>query len=301
MLWTQQTGLQATQKLPRVVYLPPVVAQFCAEEQHTFWEAHGHMDKLIEEEIIDEEQGKFLKMWLQANCQGDIDDQALQGLSAINGSRDFTKWCFDHLNTFLRMEHDNHWSQRAIGASDTEIATVLRDMSANLRGMTQDRGNGVADTVGSAKEVAIKPYSVYETAALMGFCGITDKTQIPVIWGLFKTSKEVKDHRLNIAKRMAVWLGANGIPIDHSISSSRKQSRTSSNCAPTQAAERGPSILACLLRVLGVIESIRIKEAAAEESKSNQTLKEAKKLASAESREPPHDLLTLKSRQATDT
>jgi hypothetical protein len=193
------------------------VAQFCAEEQHAFWEAHGHMDKLIEEEIIDEEQGKFLKMWLQANCQGDIDDQALQGLSAINGSRDFTKWCFDHLNTFLRMEHDNHWSQRAIGASDTEIATVLRDMSANLRGMTQDRGNGVADTVGSAKEVAIKPYSVYETAALMGFCGITDKTQIPVIWGLFKTSKEVKDHRLNIAKRMAVWLGANGIPIDHSI------------------------------------------------------------------------------------
>ena len=64
--------------------------------------------------------------------------------------------------------------------------------------------------------------------------------------------------------------------------------------ASLKTAERGTSILACLPRLLGAIEGNRIREAAAEESKSNRTLKEAEKLATAESREPPRDILTLK-------
>jgi uncharacterized membrane protein YgcG len=137
---------------------------------------------------------------------------------------------------------------------------------------------------------------------LMGFCGINDKRHIPVIWGLFKTSKEVDDHRLNISKRMAVWSRANGIPIDHSTFFLKEtiedivkiRSNPGGATASLKTAERGPSILACLPRMLGAIETLRIKEAAAEDSKANRTMKEAEQLARADSREPPQDLLSLK-------
>ena len=309
-LWEQPVGLESTQKLPRLVYLPSLVAKVCVEEQHTYWEVHCHINKLIDTEDIGEADGKFLKMWLRANCQGSIDDPKLHLalIPAINGARDFTKWCFDHLNTFLGMDAGPITSQQLPGTADMDIATVLRDMSRNLQCLNQRKDAGATDNAGSnVKDTAIKPYSVYDTAALMGFCGITDKKQIPVIWGLFKTSKKVEDHRLNLSKCMAVWSKTQGIPIDHSIfflkdtieDIVKLRSNPGGATASLKTAERGPSILACLPRLLGAMETIRIKEAAAEESKANRTLKEAEKLASADSREPPHDLLTLKLLVAT--
>jgi hypothetical protein len=80
-----------------------VVARFCAEEQRTFWEVHRHIDGLIDEDIIEEEQGQFIKLWLRANSQGNIEEQPLHLTlnPAINAAREFTRWCFDHLNTYL--------------------------------------------------------------------------------------------------------------------------------------------------------------------------------------------------------
>jgi hypothetical protein len=309
-LWPAPGGLQLTEKLPRLIYLPSLVARFCVEEQRTYWEVHCQINKLIDEEAIDEDSGKFIKMWLRANAQGDVDDPKLHlALNpAINGARDFTKWCFDHLNTFLGAERIKDSTPQAPSPSAMDIATVLRDMSAHLQGLHR-RGDAEAGEMAgnNAKESTNKPYSVYDTAALMGFCGVTDVRQLPVIWGLFKTSKEVEDHRLNIAKRMALWSKTHGIPIDHSVFFVKEtiediiklRSNPGGATASLKTAERGPSILACIPRVLGAIETIRIKEAAAEESKANRTMKEAEKLAASDSREPPHDLLTLKLLVAT--
>ena len=262
------------EKLPCLVYFPAVVARFCAEEQRTFWEVHRHIDGLIDKEIIKEEQGQFIKLWLRANSQGDIEDQTLHLTMnpAINAAREFTRWCFDHMNTNLRMQNDNKHTAGSAGSSDMDIAAALRDMSSNVKGVSQGQGHGAADTTGGTKDNAIKPYSSYDMA-----CAVADKKQIPVIWGLFKTSKEVEDHRLNISKCMAVWAKENGIPIDQSIFFLKEtiedivklRPNPGGATASLKTAERGTSILACLMRFLGAIKSICIRETAAEESKPN--------------------------------
>jgi hypothetical protein len=69
-LWERPGGLQSTQKLPRLIYLPSLVAKFCAMDQRTFWEVHSYVNTLINDEIIDEEQGEFLKMWAPGQLSG---------------------------------------------------------------------------------------------------------------------------------------------------------------------------------------------------------------------------------------
>jgi hypothetical protein len=69
----------------------------------------------------------------------------------------------------------------------------------------------------TSKDNTPKPYSQYDIALIKGYCGITATKDIPIIWALFKTSKDREDHRLNMQKRMQVWSKNNGIPINHSV------------------------------------------------------------------------------------
>ena len=163
-------GLESTQKLPRLVCHLSLVARFCVEEQRTYWEVHCYINKLIDEEAIDKDGGKFLKIWLRANCQGDMEDPKLHLAlnSAINGARDFTKWCFDHLNTFLGRERGTVTPYLSPGQSGVDIGTVLRDMSMNLKGLNQRKESVAVDSSGGkTKDTVIKPYSVYDSSVLM--------------------------------------------------------------------------------------------------------------------------------------
>jgi hypothetical protein len=53
------TALLTKRDLPRLVYLPPQVPVFGAEEQGTFWEVHQYIDGVIANNTIQENDGEL--------------------------------------------------------------------------------------------------------------------------------------------------------------------------------------------------------------------------------------------------
>ena len=190
----------------------------------------------------------------------------------------------------------------------SDVVAALKDLTTQWQAAAANN-IGSLHTAGptSSKEQPPKPYSAYDIATIKGYCGITNTEDIPIIWALFKTSKDREDYHLNIQKCMTVWSKANGTPIDHGMFLSsdtiddivKLRPNPGGSSATLKTGERGISILACLPRAANEIENIRLREVAAEESKASQTLKEAEKLAAADSREPANDLLSLKLNLAT--
>jgi hypothetical protein len=99
-----------------------------------------------------------------------------------------------------------------------------------VRLLLKNAGGSQGDANGSASDKTdekIKAYTQYKVAKLMGYARENDAAQLPYIWKLFKTSKEVDDHRTNLHREMMKWSQGQGIAIDRSIlSSPRKQWRT---------------------------------------------------------------------------
>jgi hypothetical protein len=168
-------------------------------------------------------------------------------------------------------------------------------------------GAGSNATPAQQKDGTALIYTDYQVAVIKGYCGLRDTGAIPIIWALFQTSKHTEDHRLNLEKRMREWATMNGVEIDHGVFFSKETIEDIVKLRPNpgdghptlKTAERGVSILACLPRSQNEIEAIRIKEQAAEESKTNRTLAEALKLAATESRQPASGSLELKLNIAT--
>jgi hypothetical protein len=178
-----------------MVYLPPHVVIFCAEEQRTFWDVHRIIDKLIADNTIEEDDGEFLKCWLCAVTQGDpaSPQLGLDLLPAINANRDFVEWSFHHLDSFLGAVQIGMATPSNNGGSN--FVATLQDLTSKLQPTAtptttpNQTGKGT-----SSKDNAIKPYSQYDVATIKDFCGITRTSEIPVIWTLFKTSKDNEDH-----------------------------------------------------------------------------------------------------------
>jgi hypothetical protein len=132
-------------------------------------------------------------------------------------------------------------------------------------------------------EAAPSLYTEYQVAVIKGHCGMRETASIPVIWALFQTTKHFKDHRLNLDKRMKEWLAQNGVEIDHGVFFAKDTIDNIVKVRPSpgdghstpKAAKNGVRILACLPRTQQDIESICLKEQAADESRQNQTLAEA--------------------------
>jgi hypothetical protein len=303
------TALLAEMDLPRIVYLPPQVAFFCTEAQRTFWEIHQFMDGLVTEGAITEEDGEFLRCWMRAATQGDPTRPALglELMPAVNANRNFAEWCCHHLDSFLGKNTPP--SSHTAGNQGADVVAAIQNLATQWQSATASSHTQQSTIVSAAAKEnhTPKPYSTYDIAAIKGYCGITATSDIPIIWALFKTSKDREDHRLNIQKRMAVWSKENGIPIDHSIFLAsdtiddivKLRPNPGGASATVKTGERGVSILACLPRVASDIESIRLRESAAEASKGSRTLKEAERLAAADSREPATDFLSLKLNIAT--
>ncbi len=59
-----------------------------------------------------------------------------------------------------------------------------------------------------------KMYDEHEVAMLKGFCHVGSVGELPPIWSLFQTSKNVDTHRANIKASMEEWAKKNGVPIE---------------------------------------------------------------------------------------
>jgi hypothetical protein len=66
-LWSHG-GLTTETTLPRLVYLPSIVAKYAAEKPRTAWEVHQYLNEIVQAEdaIVEEEDVVNLKRWLLA-------------------------------------------------------------------------------------------------------------------------------------------------------------------------------------------------------------------------------------------
>ena len=100
-------------------------------------------------------------------------------------------------------------------------------------------------------------------------------------------SKHTEDHRLNLNKCMKEWPAQLGIEINQGVYFSKDTIDDIVKLPPNpgdgyhalKTEEKGISILACLPQTQHEIESIQLREQAADDSKQNQTLAKALKLA----------------------
>jgi hypothetical protein len=94
-LWTQAGGLASEVLMPRLVYLPSVVAKYAAESPKTAWEIYQFIDELIAGDApeVTEEEVVNIKQWLltvgeTAGAKG----LALNMSSVVTTSSVFQEW-----------------------------------------------------------------------------------------------------------------------------------------------------------------------------------------------------------------
>jgi hypothetical protein len=307
-LWTQAGGLSSEVLMPRLVYLPSVVAKYAADSPKTAWELYQFIDELVVGDApeLTEEDVASIKQWLLTVGQtAGAKGLALNMGSVVTTSPVFQEWAFHHLNSYLGEKLEPAQAQQAPSTTTPQGHQQSNFLEDVVRILLKNAGGNQGESNSSSSDKAeekIKAYTQYEVAKLMGYARENDAAQLPYIWKLFKTTKETDDHRTNLHREMLTWSQSNGIAIDRSVFFSKETmedivkmrfnpvglSATLTTC------EKGVTNLLCLPRTAGEVEALKLFERAVEETMATRTLKEAEKLASSNKRDPPTDYFSLK-------
>ena len=196
------------------------------------------------------------------------------------------------------------------GNAEVEASPLLQQVSRIL--FAQNQANQAAKskpdgTNTTTSEDKIKPYTQYEMAALYGFIGSTNREDIPDIWKLFKTSKEIEDHRLNIAREMRKWSKSMGIEIDRTMFLPKDviDDLVKLRFNPVgvhvslKSCDKGISNMLAVARTVHEVEAMRIFEENVAATTATRTLKELEKMANSEKKHPPTEYHSLKLMIAT--
>jgi hypothetical protein len=299
--------------MPRLVYLPSVVARYAAETPRTAWEVYQFINDLViqDDSEVAEADAAGIKQWLLAVGQtAGAKGLALTMASVVTTSPVFQEWSFHHLNGYLGEKPDQNQVQQVQQqtshqpqAGSNFLEDVVRLLLKNAGGQQSE----TSTTAAAQAEEKVKAYTQYEVAKLMGYARENDPAQLPYIWKLFKTSKEADDHRMNLHREMMTWSQEKGIAMDRSIFFAKEtiedivKMRFNPVGLATSLAtcEKGISNLLCLPRTAGEIEALKLFEKAVEDTAATRTLKEAEKLANSSKRDPLTDYFSLKVMVAT--
>lgn len=140
---------------------------------------------------------------------------------------------------------------------------------------THWEGNGMGGGAGGVDhpnehEVGGRTYSDDKIAMLKGYCGILDTAQIPRIWYIFQTTKEITSHRHHLRTVMERWAKQTGHEIDKApffMETTVKDIvgmhfNPGEGVAHFSSAHQGISILTCQPRSAPDIELIKGEEEA---------------------------------------
>jgi hypothetical protein len=199
-LWAHG-GLAAEITLPRLVYLPAVIAKFVSEKPRTAWEVHQHLNEMTvsEESLFEEGDIENLKKWLLAVGQvAGAKALALSMAPVVTTVAVFEEWCFHHINSYLgekvvdKSDGPATPAPQAAGGLEEVVRLLLQSFAEQNN---KQSTNGAADKSENEK---VTPYTQYQVAMLAGYCNEFDTAQLPEFWKLVKTTKETEDHRMNL-------------------------------------------------------------------------------------------------------
>jgi hypothetical protein len=178
------------------------------------------------------------------------------------------------------------------------VTTVLQNIAGR-----QDR----ALLEATKKSEESKPYDECDIAALMGYCGVRSPDEVPALWPQLKQTKKPVDQRALILNAMEQWAFDERKEIDTTFFLSKEvledimkiQPNDTNTVGMNSTTARGVSNLVVLPRRMAEIETMMKLEEAADKTEYSRTLKEAERLAKAETRAPPRTYYTLKLNVAT--
>jgi hypothetical protein len=175
------------------------------------------------------------------------------------------------------------------------VTTVLQNIAGR-----QDR----ALLEATKKSDESKPYDECDIAALMGYCGVRSPDEVPAVWPQLKQTKKPVDQRALILNAMEQWSFDERKEIDTTFFLAKEvledimkiQPNDTNTVGMNSTTARGVSNLVVLPRRMAEIETMMKLEEAADKTEYSRTLKEAERLAKAETRAPPEDLLHVKAK-----
>lgn len=304
--WSPGAAPVSTMKLPRVLYLPPVLAHFLMAGDKTACEFYKHLGQMetADPPVVDAEQLEFYKEWALAAGQY-VPGQTAHRLSievdpVTNVSPQFLHWTTNQLLTYLErpggMTSNHPTPPAAAAAPDSYLQSVTSVLTQLVAKQSSEQVENE-----KKKELA-KGLTEFQTAALMGFACIDDPAQKPVLYQLLPACNCIEDVRATVMRLLDQWAYDERREIDRGIHLTDEIIKGIMKVSPnplgivatSEPCDKVFSNLACLPRRMEQLQKIRLAEKVAKETEATRTLKDAEKLCKADVRAPPTTYARLK-------
>jgi hypothetical protein len=311
--------IEANVQLPRMIYLPPVVARFmCEGEPKTAHQMFTFVGEVVNKEgsNLTEVDATLLRYWCLAAGQiepGKTNSSsiAMKPEPVVHASPAFHQWAKRGLTVYLGEGPSSPVTQQPTqnvtppGYLDARFEDIMARHTNSMVDLASIHSKNVLEQ--SKKKEEGRTLDEYDVAALKGWCGVEDISKVPAIWPLFKASKSIVHARSNIMNGMKQWSETMGVEISSNILLTEDQIKdiikmepNPSGCVGTsKASDRGVSNMMCLPRTIQEIAERLEKERIARETQANRTMIEAVKLSTSSLKEPPYSYCTLKLNLAT--
>jgi hypothetical protein len=222
LVWNPPATPQTTIDLPRMVYLPAVLAKFAVEKERTAFEMHKYLGELVTKDNseIEENEAKFLLKWFMAAGQMEHGTTSQQKIAlklelVASVEEEFVQWAHKQLASYVGQGPARATTQQQQPNTAQPSTSYLESMTKVLTEFATSHKTALSEQAKKSEEG--RTLNDYDIAALCGFCGVTDPGQCPALYPMFKTSKNVEDARSNIMSAMEMFAKEEGIEIDRSV------------------------------------------------------------------------------------
>ena len=305
------SGVNTT--VPRIVYLPPPFAAYCAEQQRTPFQLHQFIAQYATKDGSTTDMGKcnMLLNWCvvasHRHSAPTTSVLAVQMETAPMDDDDFLRWIqrIDRTGGGQAVPPPTPHTRAtatapvsvaipqapAVAAPSTDdmfkkmaesISKSFATAAASLHAPSHDAG-------GPSSENGGQKYDEFQMAVVMGFAHVDDIAGVPIIWALFQYSNKLDIHKDTLKRRMTEYAMTTTqdrpeqVTIDRSlyITDATMREIIAINFNPggvsadADTADKGLSILICRARTAAQRAEIKRYERMKDKSKRNWSKQEA--------------------------
>lgn len=299
-----------TTTVPRMVYLPPPFATYCAEQQRTPFQLHQFITQYATANGSATDIGKcdMLINWCivasHRHATPTTSVLAVQMETAPTDDDEFLRWI-----QRIDKTGGGHTGPPPSRAASTPLVSVAAPQTAAVAApSTDDMFKRMAESIsksfataaaslqapshdvtGTGSENGGQKYDEFQMAVVMGFAHVDDIAGVPIIWALFQYSNKLDIHKDTLKRRMTEYAMTTTpdrpeqVTIDRSlyITDATMREIIAINFNPggvsadADTADKGLSILVCRARTAAQRAEIKRYERTKDKSKRNWSKQEA--------------------------
>ena len=297
-----------TTSVPRMVYLPPPFATYCAEQQRTPFQLHQFIAQYATKDGSPTDMGKcnMLLNWCIVASHRSAPTTsvlAVQMETAPTDDDEFLRWIQRIDKTGRGQTGPPAPTSLAVASSATPQAVAAAAAPSTddmFKKMAESISKSFAtaaaslqapppDVSGSGFENGGQKYDEFQMAVVMGFAHVDDIAGVPIIWALFQYSNKLDIHKDTLKRRMTEYATTTTpdrpeqVTIDRSlyITDATMREIIAINFNPggvsadADMADKGLSILVCRARTAAQRAEIKRYERTKDKSKRNWSKQEA--------------------------